>query len=140
MKLRFACLTALLTLSSTAWAASPRYLVIDQSTPTLMDKATALATVKESVTPKMLKLYSPKKWGFATEVQGGFTPDKTCVVTARAMMLPVAVSGKTLVFKAAQKATAFNVLPNATQEQCSSLAKSKLKEAVQALAFGLMKN
>jgi len=140
MKLRTACLSALLALSSSAFAATPQYLVLDQSTPSLIDKASAAATLKEVTTPQMLKLYSPKKWGFATEVEGGFTASKTCVVTARVMMLPVGVSGKTLVFKAEKKVTTFDALPGATQEQCKELAANKLKEAVQAMVFSLVKS
>jgi len=139
MKFRSACLTALFALSSSAFAATPQYLVLDQSTPNLIDKASAAATLKEVTTPQMLKLYSPKKWGFATEVEGGFTASKTCVVTARVMMLPVGVSGKTLVFKAEKKVTTFDALPGATQEQCKELANAKLKEAVQAMVFSLIK-
>ncbi|MBT9457860.1 MAG: hypothetical protein IV097_14675 [Burkholderiaceae bacterium] len=140
MKFRHACLTALFALSSSAFAATPQYLVLDQSTPNLIDKASAAATLKEVTTPQMLKLYSPKKWGFATEVEGGFTASKTCVVTARVMMLPVGVSGKTLVFKAEKKVTTFDALPGATQEQCKELANAKLKEAVQAMVFSLIKS
>jgi len=140
MKFRSACLTALLALSSSAFAAAPQYLVLDQSTPNLIDKASAAATVKAVTTPQMLKLYSPKKWGFATEVEGGFTASKTCVVTARVMLLPVGVSGKTLVFKAEKKVTTFDALPAATQDQCKELASAKLKEAVDAMVFSLIKS
>nr|WP_316644252.1 hypothetical protein [uncultured Roseateles sp.] len=144
MKFRSACLisavSALLALSSSAFAATPQYIVLDQSTPNLIDKASAAATLKEVTTPQMLKLYSPKKWGFATEVEGGFTASKTCVVTARVMMLPVGVSGKTLVYKAEKKVTTFDALPGATQDQCKELAAAKLKEAVQAMVFSLVKN
>ena len=44
------------------------------------------------------------------------------------MMLPV--RGKTLVFKPAKMATAFDALPNASAEQCKELARAKLKEAI----------
>jgi hypothetical protein len=138
MKFRFACLAALLALSSTAFAAPPQYINADQSTANLIDKATVAALLQDVVTPQLTKMYSPKKWGFATEVEGGFTSGKTCVVTARVMLMPVA--GKALLFRPSHKATTFDALPNATQAQCSDLAKAKLKEAVQALAFGLVKS
>lgn len=140
MKTRTACLLAapLLTLAMAAHAADPVYITLDHSTDSVMDKTTAQAVWTEGLagkTEKLNKLYPTKRWGFVSEVEGGFNQAKTCVVTARVMMMPV--SGKSLVFKPSKTATAFDALPNATREQCQEAAKAKLKEAVQGVLSSL---
>jgi hypothetical protein len=140
MKLRFACLSALLALSSSAFAAPAQYLIVDQSSDRFIDKAAADALWKRVVTPKLMKLYPPKKYGFATEVEGGFNASKTCVVTARVMLLPNTVTDKRLIFKPVKKTTTFDAMPNATEAECNALAQAKLKEGVEALVFGLTKD
>ncbi len=140
MKFRITGLFAALLLASLgARAAPPQYLSVDNSTQTLMDSATAKTMWKEILpAARLARLYPPRKWGFASEVEGGFNASKTCVITARAMMLPV--RGKGLVFKPAKMATAFDALPNASAEQCKELARAKLKEAMQAVVSGLVAN
>ena len=54
------------------------------------------------------------------------------------MMLPV--RGKGLDFKPEKMATAFDALPNASEQQCKELARAKLKEAMQAVVSGLVAN
>jgi hypothetical protein len=137
MKLRMTLLPALL-LSTTlgALAAPPPYLSVDRSTETLMDKATAKALWDENLPLRLVKLYPPKKWGFASEVEGGFNASKTCIITARAMMMPL--RGKVLQFAPIKTATAFDALPSATREQCQGLARQKLKEAIQAVVAALV--
>jgi hypothetical protein len=141
MKTRTACLLAapLLTLAMAAHAADPVYITLDHSTDSVMDKAAAQAIWAESLAGKTLKLnklYPTKRWGFVSEVEGGFNQAKTCVVTARVMMMPATVA-KSLVFKPNKTATAFDALPNATREQCQDLAKAKLKEAIQGVLSSL---
>jgi hypothetical protein len=107
----------------------------------VLDNASAQAIWKESLSDKLTKLaklYPTKRWGFVSEVEGGFTASKTCVITARAMMLPVTVSGKTMLFKPNKTATTFDAVPGATKEQCTDLAKTKLKEAVQGVLSSLI--
>ena len=81
-----------------AFAAPAAYLTIDHSSQAVMDKATAQAIWKEHLpdnfTRRLFKLYPSGKYGFFSQVEGGFTESKLCVVTARAMMLPRA--GKVL--------------------------------------------
>ena len=127
---------ALLLASLGVRAAPPQYLSVDNSTQTLMDSATAKAMWNETLPARLVKLYPPKKWGFASEVEGGFNAAKTCIITARAMMLPA--RGKVLVFTPTKMATAYDALPNATSDQCKALAKVKLKEAMQAVVAGLV--
>ena len=143
MKTRLACriasVCALLTLGAAAHAADPVYITIDHSTDGVMDKATAQAIWKEALTGKTVKLnklYPVTKWGFISEVEGGFTPAKTCVVTARVMMVPATVR-KNLMFKPDKTSTAYDALPNATREQCQDAAKAKLKEAMQSVLSSL---
>jgi hypothetical protein len=128
---------ALLSASLFAHAAPPQFITIDNSNTVLIDAAGAKAMWKEVLpAARLAKLYSPRKWGFASVVQGGFNPAKICVITARAMMLPVRGTG--LDFKPAKMATAFDALPNASEQQCDDLARSKLKEAMQALVSSLV--
>ena len=97
-----------------------------------MSKATAQAMWAEGLagkTAKLNKLYPVSKWGFISEVEGGFTQSKTCVVTARVMMVPATVR-KNLMFKPSKTATAYDAVPTATREQCQDVAKAKLKEAM----------
>ena len=127
----------LLSIVSAAQAAPAPYLVIDHSTEILMDQATALSIWKEHRMPeKFGKLYPTSKWGFASQVEGGFDDAKTCIITARAMMLPR--SGKALLFKPAQTATTFGTLPGATADQCRALAKTKLSEAIASVRDSLV--
>jgi len=133
---RLRLFVALLALASTAsHAAPPAYLTLDNSNAQLMDAATASAMWKQNLPAKLFKLYPDKRWGFVSEVEGGFDDARVCVVTARAMMLPR--SGKTLVFRPAKTATAFGSQANASADQCRSLAKAKLGEAIVAVASSL---
>jgi hypothetical protein len=102
-----------------------------------MDAATAKAMWKKQLpTARLAKLYPPKKWGFASEVEGGFNAANTCVVTARAMLMPL--RGKVLSFAPEKTATTFEALPNATRDQCRELARKKLEEAIQAVVSSLV--
>ncbi len=138
MKFWIAGVLAALTLTAFGvWAAQPQYLTADQSTEMLMDVATAKAMWKKELpVARLAKLYPIKKWGFASDVQGGFNADNTCVVTARAMLVPL--RGKVLAFAPKKSATAFDTVPNATREQCRELARKKLEEAMQAVVAALV--
>jgi hypothetical protein len=140
---RLACLIAapLMALAATAHAADPVYITLDHSTEGVMDNAVAQAVWKDALAAKLAKLaklYPAKRWGFVSEVEGGFTQSKTCVITARAMMMPVTVSGRSLLFKPNKTATAFDALPGATAEQCKDLAKAKLREAADSVLSSLV--
>ena len=86
---------------------------------------------------RLQKVYPVSKWGFVSQVQGGFTTDGVCVVTARAVLVP-RVLGSRLVFKPQRSATAFATKPGATQDECRSLAAAKLKDAVVAVRSALI--
>lgn len=134
MKTRHALLAAaLLSLGAAAHAADPVFITLDHSTEGVIDKASVQAVWKESLAGKLVKLnklYPAKRWGFVSEVEGGYTQAKVCVVTARVMMMPTTMAGKSLLFKPNKTATTYDAVPNATKEQCNDLAKAKLKEAI----------
>lgn len=140
MKAQIACLSLCLSptgmlASTAAHAAQPPFVTVDHSSETLMDKATAKKLWADHLSPKIAKLYPPRKWGFLSEVEGGFTDSKLCVVTARAMLMPRA--GKSLTFSPAKTATTFDSVPNATMSQCRDLAKTKLDEAIVSMLASL---
>jgi hypothetical protein len=66
----------------------PAYLFVNNSSATLVDDASVKALFQEMVSPRLGKLYPAGVWGFATQVHGGFTEDKTCVIAASTMLLP----------------------------------------------------
>lgn len=128
----------LLSCAGQAFAAAPAYLVLDHSTEILMNQAKAQALWDADLSPKLAKMYPVKKWGFVTEVEGGFDNDKNCVITARTMMMPR--NGKTLAFKPAKTATTYGVQSASSLEQCQALAKTKLNESISAVRSALLKN
>jgi len=132
---------ALLVSAATAFAAPAQYIIIDHSTDAVMTKDSALAIWKGQVDAKTMarlsKLYPVSKWGFISQVEGGFTTDKICVITARAMMVP-RITASRLVFKPSQTATAFGAQAGATLDQCKELAAAKLKEAVASVGSSLI--
>ena len=73
--------TALLMSVSASFAATPGYLILDHSTAALLDKPAALAVWKDQIDDKLMKrlvkLYPVGKFGFISQVEGGFTADKT---------------------------------------------------------------
>ena len=123
---------ALLVVSSAAFAAPAEYIFVDDSSHDLIDTAAAVTIWKAQVDGNMRlrlqKLYPVSKWGFVSQVQGGFTREGACVVTARAVMVP-RVLGSRLVFKPQRSATAFGTIAGATRDQCRELAATRLKDA-----------
>ena len=94
------CALSLAALS--AGAAPAPYLTLDHSAEQLMDKASADKLWLEGLpAARLARLYPPGRWGFVSQVEGGFTDAKVCVVTARAMLMPR--KGKTLVFTPAHR-------------------------------------
>jgi hypothetical protein len=132
--------TLLAAATGASLAATPAYLTLDHSSAVLIDKAGADAVWKQQFDGKLLhlaKLYPVGKWGFVSQVEGGFSADKACVVTARAMMLPR--SGKNLVFKPFKSAMVFDSKAGVDQAGCQALAKAKLAEAIDAVTSSLVK-
>jgi hypothetical protein len=141
MKTGTALASLLLVASASAFAAAPPdYLFVNRSSEVLIDDATARALFGEIVSAKLARLYPTAKWGFAAQVEGGITPEKTCVVVARVMLLPrnQPTATKLLLFKPGKMATVFDAAPNASAAQCRDLAKRKLREANQAMVAALV--
>ena len=132
---------ALLVSASASFAASDQYLVLDHSSEALIDNAGAMAIwqaqANDNQRERLQKLYPVSKWGFVSQVVGGFTAERACVVTARALMVPRLV-GSRLLFKPRKTATAFATQAGATNEQCRELAAAKLKEAIVAVRSSLI--
>lgn len=132
-----------LALAANAFAATPKApkpMSLDESASFLIAPAEAEQIWKDNMPARVVKLYPTRHFRYASEVSGGFTGDKTCVVTARAMLLPVVhlpVQGAKAVYAPIKAATAFDAAPNLSREQCQDLAKAKLKEAVQSVAASL---
>lgn len=129
-----------LMLATHAFAATPKPISVDDSANFLIDAPTAEKIWKENTPAKVMKLYPTRKFRFVSEVTGGFNEAKTCVVTARAMLLPVVllpVQGSKIVYAPIKAATAFDAAPSLSKEQCQDLAKAKLKEAVQSVTSAL---
>lgn len=135
MTLKTACSLVTLLLAASAFAAVPKSLSIDKSASFLIDEATSEQIWNANLPANVKKLYPAKKWRFVSDIGGGFTESKMCVITARAMLLPL--RGKDLIFAPAKSATTFDAVPNLTQEKCQELARAKLKEAIQAVVSAL---
>ena len=138
MKLRTVCALATCMALPCAFAVQPKPISVDKSASFLIDETTTEKLWNESLPARVKKLYPANRWRFVSDVGGGFTESKTCVVTARAMLLPM--RGKTVVFAPEKSATAFDAVPNLSKEQCQELARTKLKEAIGAVASALVKN
>ena len=129
-----------LMLAASAFAAPPKPMSLDDSANFLIDPAAAEKIWRENTPARVAKLYPTRKFRFVSEVTGGFTDNKTCVVTARAMLLPVVflpVQGTKVVYAPIKAATAFDAAPSLSRGQCQELARAKLKEAVQSVAASL---
>ena len=114
-------------------------VLLDLSVDTMMDAASAQAIMAKGIPAKVWKLYPGKKWGFVRQVEGGFTAQKICVITARVMLAPLTVTNG-VILRPDKSATAFDALPGATHEQCRQLAKDKLREALEVVVSSLVKS
>jgi hypothetical protein len=138
MLLRALVAASLLAIVPSTWATPPKNAVlVDHSTPTLMDPATALGMLDQAIGARIWKLYPASRWGYVTEVAGGINAGGTCVVTARVMMMQLTPTLKAMLYRPKKTSTSFDALPNATQEQCRDLAKTKLHEAIDSVMSGL---
>jgi hypothetical protein len=127
-----------LLLSANVLAAPPKFSIKDVSTATLIDASTAKAIWIENLPERIAKPYPVKLWGYVSEVNGGFDEAKNCVIVARAMMLPM--KRKSFVYEPKKTAVTYASRAGFTAEQCSDLAKTKLREAVQSVVAALISN
>lgn len=129
-----------LALSNRAVAAPPVPKRAEPAANFLVDAATEAQVWKETTPAAVSRLYPARKFRFVSEISGGFTDAKACVVTVRAMLLPVIllpVQGRKVVYAPVRSAVTFDSAPNLDRMQCQALAKEKLKEAVQSLSSSL---
>ena len=140
MKRGVASLAVTWMLAAGAFAATPKPMSLDESASFLMDSATSEKLWKENTPARVAKLYPTRKFRFVSEVTGGFNDAKLCVVSARAMLLPVVllpIQGSKVVYAPIKAATVFDAVPNLSKAQCQDLAKTKLKEAIQSVTGAL---
>jgi hypothetical protein len=130
-------LCAALVGATSAFAATPPKPVgVDRSASFLIDEATAEKLWKDNTSARVLKLYPTRKFRFVSEVGGGFNEAKLCVISARAMLLPM--KGSAVVYSPIKAATAFDAVANLSREQCQELARNKLVEAIQSVEAALV--
>lgn len=140
MRHRLAAAAAALWFALPALAEDANFVIADYSTATLIEKARIDAIWHESLPQaRVAKLYPVKRWGFLSQVTGGVV-NGTCVVSARAVMLPRTSPTRRLVWEPAYSSTTFDAKANASAAQCAEVAADKLKEAVQSLVSSLVKN
>jgi hypothetical protein len=134
-----ACIAAASSaLAADAKPASKYPVLLDLSAEQLIDGAEARKLVASEIPPAVWKLYPQRKWGFVSQVVGGFTSDKICVVTARVMLAPLTVTNG-IIMRPAMRSSTFDAKPNATQEECKAIARAKLQEAVEGVVSSLVK-
>ncbi len=142
MKTQFAVLTVATLISASASAAVPQYTPVDHSPVWPLSAEVAKSAWVEYTTEKVTKLYSPKKWTFLTEVDGGFDKDNSCVVTARVTLVPFGTGlyRKDVIYKPKKTVATFGVTTKATKDQCRDMATAKLKEAISSMMVILATN
>ncbi len=141
MKIRSVLASAALLLSTHAFAAPPaKAVLLDFSSEALIDAASAKAMLADGIPDRVWKVYPSSKWGFVSQVEGGVTAAGVCVVTARVMMIALTPTVKAPLFRPHKTATTFDAANGASAEQCKSLAKAKLGEALQGVVSSLVKS
>lgn len=125
-------------MAADAKPAPKKRVLLDLSSEALIDSATATAVVDKAIPAAVWKLYPPGKWGFVSQVVGGFTSDRICVVTARVMLAPLTVTNG-VIMRPAERAAAFDAKPNATEDECKAIARAKLKEAADSVVSSVVK-
>ena len=137
--MKHAVLIPALMLSMAAWAAEPKTNLMDHSNGTLIETGAAKAVMAENIPAKVWKLFPARKYTFLSQVEGGMTANRTCVVSARVMLLPLTATVGAVLMRPQKTATAFDAKPDSSTEQCRALASDKLKEATTAVVSALVK-
>ena len=114
-------------------------VVLDLSSEALISAADARALVAGAIPPALWKVYPQNKWGLFSQVVGGFTSDKICVVTARVMLAPLTVTNG-IIMRPAVRSAAYDAKANATEEECRAIARAKLKEATESVVSSVVKS
>lgn len=143
-----ATIAASLALSMPAWAQdmtphsrNVKTNLLDHSNSNLISSDAAKAVLTENIPARVWKIHSPGSYAFLSQVEGGLTPQRTCVITARVVVLPLTGTLNVPMWRPVPKmtATAFDSQANSSTEQCQGVAREKLKEATLAIVSGIVK-
>jgi hypothetical protein len=134
--------SASLLLSANVLAAPPKFAIKDSSPETLITADSAKSIWLAALPQKDIKQFPAKKYGYISEVNGGFDDKKNCVVVARAMVVPLGTklipgSATTFIYAPQKTSVTFASAAHDSAEQCSAMAKAKLKEAVESVVSSL---
>lgn len=115
--------------------------LLDHSNSNLIDSATAKQVLIDNIPARVWKIHNPGAYAFLSQVEGGLNPQRTCVVTARVMVLPLTGTLNVPMWRPQPKmtATAFDAQANSSSDACKAVAKDKLKEATLAIVSGIVK-
>jgi len=115
--------------------------LLDHSNSNLIDSATAKQVLIDNIPARVWKIQNPGAYAFLSQVEGGLNAQRTCVVTARVMVLPLTGTLNVPMWRPLPKmtATAFDSQPNSSSDGCRDVAKEKLKEATLAIVSGIVK-
>lgn len=122
------------------FAAPEKAVLLDFSTSSLIDRATATSLLDAGIPARVWRVYPRTKWGYVSQVEGGITTEGICVITARVMMVALSPSLRVPLFRPQEIATTFGAQTGASGDQCRELARTKLVEAAQAVVSSLVKN
>ncbi len=144
-----ALLPALLAVAGTAMAQADvphsrdvkKTNLLDHSNANLIDSAVAKSVLTDNIPARVWKIHKPGDFAFLSQVEGGLNAQRTCVITARVMLLPLTGTLNVPMWRPLPKmtATAFDAQPNSSTDQCKVVAKEKLKEATLAIVSGIVK-
>jgi len=126
-------------LAADAKTSAKKPVVLDLSSEALISAADARTLVVGAIPPALWKVYPQNKWGLFSQVVGGFTSDKICVVTARVMLAPLTVTNG-IIMRPAARSAAYDAKANATDEECRAIARAKLKEATESVVSSVVKS
>jgi hypothetical protein len=139
----------LLGVASAAWAQADvphsrdvkKTNLLDHSNSNLIEPAAAKAVLTDNIPARVWKIHKPGDFAFLSQVEGGLNAQRTCVVTARVMLLPLTGTLNVPMWRPLPEmtATAYDAQVNSSTDQCKALAKDKLKEATLAISSGIVK-
>jgi hypothetical protein len=115
--------------------------LLDHSNSNLIDTATAKQVLIDNIPARVWKIREPGAYAFLSQVEGGLNPQRTCVVTARVMVLPLTGTLNVPMWRPQPQmtATAFDAQPNSSSDACKAVAREKLKEATLAIVSGIVR-
>ena len=140
MNLQLILAAPLLGLAVAAVAAPPKTRFMDHSNANLIAEDAAIAVMNENIPERVWKIHPASRYIFTSQVEGGITPNGTCVVAARVILMPLTGAAKAVLFRPQKTATAFDAVPGAGLDQCREVARAKLKEATVAVVSAIVKS